>query len=195
MGTPSLSNRPFPFNFFSSPWPAQCLGSQVANAALGRRGLLRMLDYKPALGLGGKTAVFGPWPVQCLGSQAAVLVPSGHRSGPVYVATSVGAGRLPLADSTRGGSRDRRLMAAELAEGSEQAARVFIRAGNFFNPWPDGTSHGPGAQWAPGPVYVATSVGAGRPLLADSTRGGSRDRRFRPRTCSLPGAPPLEIRK
>ena len=62
MGTPSLSNRPFPFNFFSSPWPAQCLGSQVANAALGRRGLLRMLDYKPALGLGGKTAVFGPWP-------------------------------------------------------------------------------------------------------------------------------------
>ena len=102
MGTPSLSNRPFPFNFFSSPWPAQCLGSQVANAALGRRGLLRMLDYKPALGLGGKTAVFGPWPVQCLGSQAAVLVPSGHRSGPVYVATSVGAGRLLLADSTRG---------------------------------------------------------------------------------------------
>ena len=36
-----------------------------------------------------------------------VLVPGGHRSGPVYVATSVGAGRLPLADSTRGGSRDR----------------------------------------------------------------------------------------
>ena len=35
-----------------------------------------------------------------------VLVPGGHRSGPVYVATSVGAGRLPLADSTRGGSRD-----------------------------------------------------------------------------------------
>ena len=37
---------------------------------------------------------------------AGVLVPGGHRSGPVYVATSVGAGRLPLADSTRGGSRD-----------------------------------------------------------------------------------------
>ncbi len=109
----------------------------------------------------------------------AVLVPSGHRSGPVYVATSVGAGRLPLADSTRGGSRDRRFRApesrgngrfsgprfyrgekrgflgpwpdgtsherrfgaAELAEGSEQEARVFIRAGNFFSPWPDGTSH------------------------------------------------------
>ena len=35
-----------------------------------------------------------------------VLVPGGHRSGQVYVATSVGAGRLPLADSTRGGSRD-----------------------------------------------------------------------------------------
>ena len=28
-----------------------------------------------------------------------------------YVATSVGAGRLPLADSTRGGSRDRRFKA------------------------------------------------------------------------------------
>ena len=28
-------------------------------------------------------------------------MPGGHRSGPVYVATSVGAGRLPLADSTR----------------------------------------------------------------------------------------------
>ena len=36
-----------------------------------------------------------------LGKQG-VLVPSGDRSGPVYVATSVGAGRLPLADSTRG---------------------------------------------------------------------------------------------
>ena len=43
--------------------------------------------------------------------------------------------------------------------------------------------------------YVATSVGAGRLPLADSTPGGSRDRRFRPRTCSLPEAPPLEIRK
>ena len=40
-----------------------------------------------------------------LGKQG-VLVPSGDRSGPVYVATSVGAGRLPLADSTRGGSRE-----------------------------------------------------------------------------------------
>ena len=37
-------------------------------------------------------------------------------------------------------SRERRFRAAELAEGSEQAARVFIRAGNFFSPWPDGTS-------------------------------------------------------
>ena len=46
----------------------------------------------------------------------AVLVPGGDRSGPVYVATSVGAGRLPLADSTRGGSRDRRFRAAGLAE-------------------------------------------------------------------------------
>ena len=132
MGTPSLSNRPFPFNFFSSPWPAQCLGSQVANAALGRRGLLRMLDYKPALGLGGKTAVFGPWPVQCLGSQAAVLVPSGHRSGPVYVATSVGAGRLPLADSTRGGSRDRRFRAPESRGNGRFSGPRFSQGGKRF---------------------------------------------------------------
>ena len=33
---------------------------------------------------------------------AEVQVPSGHRSGPACVATSVGAGRLPLPDSTRG---------------------------------------------------------------------------------------------
>ena len=52
-----------------------------------------------------KLVGFGVKP-QDLPGVRGVLVPGGHRSGPVYVATSVGAGRLPLADSTRGGSRD-----------------------------------------------------------------------------------------
>src|SRR5699024_6314586 len=52
-----------------------------------------------------KLVGFGVKPQDLTGVRG-VLVPGGHRSGPVYVATSVGAGRLPLADSTRGGSRD-----------------------------------------------------------------------------------------
>ena len=78
--------------------------------------------------LGQRTAA------QCLGSQVAVLVPGGDRSGPVYVATSVGAGRLPLADSTRGGSRDRRFGAAGFSEGGWQAARAWVRgrSGRLF---------------------------------------------------------------
>ena len=59
---------------------------------------------------------FGVKPQDLTGVRG-VLVPGGHRSGPVYVATSVGAGRLPLADSTRGGSRDRRFRAPGFAEG------------------------------------------------------------------------------
>ena len=148
-------NTGFSANFLISiSQAAQCLGTQVAHAALGRRGFLRDAGFclacrlgrplgnvppgrsGPALGVRDRTGQaaflrsaragpstqvgrrqvkvsstfskvvgFGVKPQDLTGVRG-VLVPGGHRSGPVYVATSVGAGHLPLADSTRGGSRD-----------------------------------------------------------------------------------------
>ena len=94
MGTPSLSNLPFSRSTF---FQVRGRTGHVANAALGRRSWLRAANKRPAFLSGRETFLI-------LGrtGHAAVLVPSGHRSGPVCVATSVGAGRLLLADSTRG---------------------------------------------------------------------------------------------
>ena len=69
-----------------------------------------------------KLVGFGVKPQDLTGVRG-VLVPGGHRSGPVYVATSVGAGRLPLADSTRAGRRDWRLNAAPVRTANARARR------------------------------------------------------------------------
>ena len=82
-----------------------------------------------------------------------VLVPGGHRSGQVYVATSVGAGRLPLADSTRGGSRDPQPLPSHTPK----------KGGRMSPSWgasaPGGFACGRGGQGASATAPAATAFG------------------------------------
>ena len=98
-----------------------------------------------------------------------VLVPGGHRSGQVYVATSVGAGRLPLADSTRGGSRDPQPLPSHTPK----------KGGRMSPSWgasaPGGFACGRGGQGASATAPAATAFGpaARTQRLYAASRGDS----------------------